>query len=289
MYDYYAITDKVRRRPTLRYPEGLGDGAALTLPRYFEGRLRRRARYHISEAIHHMSGRGKLLLTLAIPLACASVFIRLGVWQLERLHERREFNKLLAARGVAEPIDFKALTPDTAAGHYRRVSASGRFDYDHQIVYAGRSRQGSPGVYLITPMRVAGGDTLVMVNRGWVYSPDAGSVDESRWREADSNSVTGYVETYVAAEPRANPATPRRIHALNKGAIEALVGAPVAPYIIVRTDTALTPTSAAADSVPARLEIPPLDEGPHQSYAFQWFAFATIAVVGGVALVLKSR
>ena len=33
--------------------------------------------------------------------------------------------------------------------------------------------------------------------------------------------------------------------------------------------------------------IPELDDGPHLSYAFQWFAFATIATVGYVILVRR--
>jgi cytochrome oxidase assembly protein ShyY1 len=44
-----------------------------------------------------------------------------------------------------------------------------------------------------------------------------------------------------------------------------------------------------ADSTPVRLDVPPLDEGPHMSYAFQWFAFATIAVGGTSAFLAKSR
>jgi surfeit locus 1 family protein len=240
-----------------------------------------------------MSRRGKLILTLAIPLALASVFIRLGVWQVSRLGERRDFNRLLSARLVAEPVDLYGVTPDTSAGHYRRVTVEGRFDFAHQIVYAGRSRQGSPGVYLITPLRLPGSDTVVMVNRGWVYSPDAGSVNESRWQEGDSAKITGYLETFTATDPRTNPSRPRRLHALNRVRIEELAGAPIAPYLIVRTDTAAAPPPSAADapvdSTPARLGMPILDEGSHQSYAFQWFAFATIAIVGGVALAIKSR
>jgi cytochrome oxidase assembly protein ShyY1 len=28
--------------------------------------------------------------------------------------------------------------------------------------------------------------------------------------------------------------------------------------------------------------VPPLDEGPHKSYAVQWFSFAAISIVGTV-------
>jgi surfeit locus 1 family protein len=41
--------------------------------------------------------------------------------------------------------------------------------------------------------------------------------------------------------------------------------------------------------LPAIVPVPTLDEGPHLSYAIQWFAFATIAVVGGAVLLLRDR
>ena len=86
---------------------------------------------------------------------------------------------------------FGALPRDTGGAHYRRgAPAIGRFDYEHELVLAGRTRQGSPGVELLTPVRVAGSDTAVLVNRGWVYSPDGATVDHARWREGDSARVT---------------------------------------------------------------------------------------------------
>jgi surfeit locus 1 family protein len=165
------------------------------------------------------------------------------------------------------------------------VWAAGTLLYDREVVYAGRSRDGSPGVDLLTPMKLAGHDTVVMVNRGFAYSEDAASVDNGRWRERDSARVAGYAETFAAKERGAAPPGLRRVHALDRAAIQAIVGLPVAPYLVVET-----PEGAVhADSVPARLDVPSLGEGPHKSYAVQWFSFALIAVVGGVALSRRSR
>lgn len=226
--------------------------------------------------------RLKPILTLAVPLACAALFVRLGVWQLARLDQRRTFNATVTARLAAPPTDITALPADTALGHYRRVTAAGELLYDREVVYAGRSHEGSPGVDLLTPMRIAGHDTLVMVNRGWAYSFDAASLDNARWKEKDSASVAGFAETFAGTERQA---TQRRVHALDRAAIQALVGLPIAPYILVETSD----SAAHADSVPVRMTVPALDEGPHKSYAIQWFSFAIIAVVGGVALSRRSR
>ncbi len=229
--------------------------------------------------------RLRAFLTLAIPLACAALFVRLGVWQLSRLKEKRAFNATLSARLAAPPADVTTLPADTALGHYRRVSAAGTLLYGREVVYAGRSHEGSPGVDLLTPMKIAGRDTVVMVNRGWAYSEDAGSIDNSRWKERDSVRVAGYAETFAGKERGNAPPGQRRVHALDRAAVQALVGLPVAPYIV----TQASDSAPHRDSIPVRLTIPALDEGPHQSYAIQWFSFALVAVVGGVALSRRKR
>jgi surfeit locus 1 family protein len=230
--------------------------------------------------------RVRAALTLAIPILSAALFIRLGVWQLARLGERRAFNRVLYSRLQTPPMLASALPSDTGAGHYLRVTAHGRFLYDKEIAWAGRSRQGSPGVYLLTPFSVEGRDSLFLVNRGWVYSPDAAGVEHPRWRERDTATVAGYVETYSApAAPAPRGARAATIRSLDRQAVERAVGKPVADYLIVQTsDSALR-----ADSVPDRLAMPVLDEGPHTFYAIQWFAFAVIALAGGVALFIRSR
>jgi surfeit locus 1 family protein len=229
--------------------------------------------------------RMRPFLTIAVPLACAALFVRLGVWQLARLQQKRAFNAVLLERLASPPADVGSLPGDTALGHYRRVTAGGTMLYDREVAYAGRSHEGSPGVDLLTPMKIAGRDTVVMVNRGWAYSADAGSIDNSRWKEKDSSLAAGYAETFAGTERGTAAPALRRVHALDRAAIQALVGLPVAPYMIVQTSD----STAHADSIPVRLTIPVPDEGPHQSYAIQWFSFALVAVVGGVALSRRSR
>ena len=232
-------------------------------------------------------------LTLGIPLASAALFARLGVWQLARLSERRSFNRTLAARLEAAPVAMRSLGSDTSLGHYRRVSASGVFLYDREIVYAGRAHDGSPGVDLLTPLALSGTDTVVLVNRGWAYSPDAQTLEPARWREQDSATVFGYAETFGGrrrAGGTGRPAATGRpqtltVHELEHGTIEAAVGHPVARYVLVQTsDSAPRP-----GVVPARLNFPALGEGSHRGYAVQWFSFALIATVGGVVLLRKQR
>jgi len=228
-----------------------------------------------------MPSRRPLLLPIIATALFAVVCTRLGFWQLSRLAERRAFNAQLTARLAAPPTPIEMLPADTATGHYRRVSAHGVFDYARQVVLATRSSMGSPGVHVLTPLRLDDG-TLAMVNRGWVYAPDAITIDGAKWREHEGDSVTihGYAETWSGRERTPLPDAQRALRALDSSRVARLVGAPVRPYFIAQTSD-----SAVATDRPVRLGEPELAEGSHKGYAIQWFSFALVALIGGSLLV----
>ncbi len=214
----------------------------------------------------------------------AALFLRLGFWQITRLHERRAHNAVVAARQRSAPVPPFELPRDTAAAHYRPASVTGRFDYVNELVLTNRTRQGSPGVDLLTPVRLAGSDTAVIVDRGWVYAPDGSTVDRGRWREGDSARGTGYVELYTPDNGGTTLAKdPRILRHASRREITARLPYPVAPYLVVLVGD----TGTAGH--PARRERPVLDDGPHRSYAVQWFCFAAIALGGAAAVVRRER
>jgi surfeit locus 1 family protein len=223
----------------------------------------------------------RMLLFAAFALAGAALFIRLGFWQVDRLDQRRARNRLVATQLAAAPAPWS-----TTIARYRRVRLVGSPDYELEIVLVGRSREGSPGVNLVTPLRLPGSDTAVLVNRGWVYSPDATAVDHARWREGDTLAVEGYVEAFTEPGPGDLPAHQRLARRLSHAAVSARFPYPIAPAYVVAIDTGKVPRPDA----PARPGLPAPDEGPHLGYAVQWFAFALIAVVGaGIALTTGRR
>ena len=176
-----------------------------------------------------------------------------------------------------------SLPRDTAAARYRRAVVSGRFDYDREVVVSGRTHQGSPGAELVTPLLLPGSDTAILVNRGWVYSPNGATVDRARWRERDSGTVEGYIEQYAPDAGTTATADPRIIRRVSRRELASRIPYPLAPYYLVFTgDTAGT-------SHPVRRAMPILDDGPHRSYAIQWFAFAAIALVGAGVVVHRER
>jgi surfeit locus 1 family protein len=217
-------------------------------------------------------------------LAAAAVFARLGLWQLARLHEKVRRNASIAAQQLQPATPLATVPPDTAGAHYRKTTVSGRFDYDQEVVLGARTHQGSPGVDLVTPLRIAGSDSAILVNRGWVYSPDGVSVDRARWRERDTATITGYIEVYAPDAGVTNVARePRLVRRLSRSDLSPRIPYPLAPYYVVATG------DSADGAHPARRELPALDEGPHLSYALQWFSFAAIALGGAGLMYFRER
>jgi surfeit locus 1 family protein len=229
--------------------------------------------------------KSKLGLFVAFAVFAAAVCVRLGFWQLHRRDERRARNALIVARLDSEVVDVGALPRDSVAARFRRVRVSGALDYDHELVYATRTRRGSPGVNLLTPVRRPGNDTAILVDRGWVYSPDGSTVDATKWRDRDS-VFTGYVEEVPSTGGATFTSRPNVIARLSYDVVAKALPYPVAPVYVVALPGADTTT--AADRI-ARLTVPPLDEGPHLSYAIQWFGFATVALVGAAFVIRQAR
>ena len=229
-----------------------------------------------------MSRRSIAFCLLA--LVAAAVFVRLGVWQLARLHEKVRRNASIAAQQLQPAAQLASVPRDTAGAHYRKATAFGRFDYDQEVVLGARTHQGSPGVDLVTPLRVAGSDTSILVDRGWVYSPDGVSVDRHRWRERDTATITGYIEVYTPDGGVTNVARePRMVRRISRNELASRIPYPLAPYYLVATG------DSADGARPARRELPALDEGPHRSYALQWFSFAAIALTGAGLVIARER
>ena len=215
---------------------------------------------------------------IAIACVLAVVFVSLGVWQIKRLGQRRARNALVLAR-LRDPVVPVDRLRDTLS--FRRAIAAGVPDYANEIVLTGRARNGSPGVYLLTPVRPPGRDSATIVIRGWVYSPDAATVDLSRWPEA-RDTFAGYVARIPDGPTARAGERPRSIRKLTMSGVRELLPYPVAEMYVISQD-------AAADTAPARLPPPQLDEGPHLNYAITWFSFATIAIVGAATVAAQAR
>ena len=222
--------------------------------------------------------------------AAIALCIRLGFWQLDRLAQRRMRNEAVRAMAEQPVVGVDALRNlDSASIHYRRIRLRGVAEYEREIVLAARSQAGAPGVHLLTPVRPLDNsfaDTLVLLLRGFVYAPDGRTFDEVAAREADTLDIDALVTMFPPKrESHVRLASPGAIRYLDRDTIAAIIDSPIEPYLLL----ALGDTVPQSKTRPARVPPPSLGEGPHFSYALQWFGFATVFAVGFVAYVMSGR
>lgn len=223
-------------------------------------------------------------LALLGTLVVAAIFVRLGVWQLDRLTERRAANRAAAA-ARAEPARELGVGADWTAEelNQRWVGAVGEFDHEHEVVIRGQTFQGTPGVLVVTPLRLARSDSAVLVLRGFVPAADAVRADLDSLREAGTVQVRGLATPIPSGDGQPLEHEGRTTWALlDLPALRERLPYPLLPVLVRQTPDTGLPT------LPRRLPAPELSEGPHLSYALQWFAFAAMAVAFGVFVVGRS-
>jgi cytochrome oxidase assembly protein ShyY1 len=225
-------------------------------------------------------------------LVVAGVCVNLGLWQLGRLHDRRTENARIKSRiGAPAPLPESgwsgsgsgAAAADELA--YWGVSVSGTYDTAHDVLVRYRSHEGLPGYEVVTPLVTDDGGA-VLVDRGWVPL-DLGE----HWPAPSASAPTGTVTVTGWLTPphssRVAPVAPAGGKPAFVSDVDPAQLRPLLPY------GRLYALAIAADGTdtrfPAPVGLPDLSEGPHLSYAFQWFSFAAIGLIGWTALVATRR
>jgi surfeit locus 1 family protein len=223
----------------------------------------------------HYRFRPALVPTLVTLLLLPS-FIALGFWQLRRADEKRALQAEYDLRSNGAPVTIGPRLEDREDLRFYRVVATGYYEADHQILLDNRVQNGQVGYYVITPLRVVGGDVRLLVNRGWVPI----GFDRAHLPEVAPPSgvqrVTGVAT--VPAERRFQLGTPPPIGRRWPTVWEYMDMARyahAAPFPIQPVVVLLDPASAAGGY---EREWARLDAGiaMHKGYAFQWFSFAVV-------------
>jgi surfeit locus 1 family protein len=227
----------------------------------------------------------KWLFTTLLALAGGAVCVRLGLWQLDRLDQRRAFNAHVEAMRAEEALDLNAGVPEDLTGmEYREVVVSGTFDFANQVALRNQFYGDSYGYHLLTPLILDDG-SAVLVDRGWV--PAEGNDSPSGWSRYDNGGqaeVWGVIRLGQARaqiggvpDPTLTPGQTRLDfwYVANLERIAQQIPYPILP-VYIQPDPDPEDTEPP---IPFQPEIE-LTEGPHMGYALQWFAFAAILVAG---------
>jgi cytochrome oxidase assembly protein ShyY1 len=217
---------------------------------------------------------GYLALVVVFAIACCA----LGTWQLNRRAEalaevaridaNYDAEAVPVADALADPIGFDADQ------RWQVVALSGEYLGDEEIVVRNRPFGGSSGFEVITPFRLDDG-TVFMVDRGWIAqasdgrpsdyaAPPSGHVQVEARLKAGEERIDGRTTTGIEF------ATIDLAELADRVGETAYTGA----YGV------LVQSAADAAEPPLAAAQPLRDEGPHLSYALQWFVFALLAFIG---------
>jgi surfeit locus 1 family protein len=199
--------------------------------------------------------RVPIVATLLVALAVAAM-VGLGVWQLQRLHEKEALLARLSANQSLPPIALPRFYDQTNL--YRRASAMclRPAAYQHE---GGHDASGRPGWRIIAQCATGAEGPGFAVQLGVAHDPNT----TPSWRG-------GLVSGTIASAPGHAPL------------IAGLFGKGAPPEQMIVADTPLAGLSPNAK--PDLSAIP----NNHFAYAVQWFLFAAVALVI-YAIALRRR
>ena len=211
-------------------------------------------------------------------LAMVVLMVNLGFWQLRRLDERRSANAEIAAAMSQAPSDLGAYL-DTLGPppQYSAVAAAGTYLPEAEVRIGNRSSGGQPGFWLATPLALGDGRAVAVV-RGWVPRRSlSGGDDRSPAPPSGAVIVAGLAFDSVDGGRVAEvaPGETPEISRMDLDRFTEVSGVDVEDvWIRLRAQS-----PPQAEGLPVPVPDPDLGEGPHLSYAFQWFFFSAGAVV----------
>ena len=225
------------------------------------------------------------ILSHIFVLLCILGMFRAGIWQLDRLQQRRDLNETVAARTEEAPVplgDAAAATEadGVEATEYRPVEVVGAYVADEQVLVRNRSQGGSPGYWVLTPMRDDGG-LVVTVNRGWVpiEVTERGDAGTALFAPPEGDVVAvGYVRVSEERRGLGVVDPPGRLDTLSRVDVPRLdeqVSEDLVPFWIQLA----AQDPAQPDGVPEVVPLPEPDDGPHLNYAGQWFIYGTLTAI----------
>jgi surfeit locus 1 family protein len=210
---------------------------------------------------------------LAVAVAGALLTGRLGLWQLDRAHQKERAAALVAERARQPPLPAAALAADEAAAAaqwQRRIALDGRWIAGRTVFLMNRTMDGRAGFYVMTPLRLPDGGAVV-VQRGWVARDDARTTQPPAVASpAGPVRVQGHVAPWPShwielGQPASGPVRQN----LARAPFAAETGLALRPVTVVEDES-----PGAADGLRRDWPAPDIGTLTNYGYAAQWFAMA---------------
>jgi surfeit locus 1 family protein len=223
---------------------------------------------------------GALLLAVLVP-----AFVSLGLWQWRKAETKTAIQAELDSRSSDLAVAMPTAPADVDELRHRRVLLRGTYDAGRQVLIDNRLHREQAGYHVITPLRLAGSEMHVLVNRGWIAAPPDHKILPVADVPSGPVELTGIAvvpgQRFFNLAPQPTSGWDAVWQNLDLARFRNAVPYPLQP-VVVHLDP-----GAPGGYV---REWPRPDERAerHRSYALQWFGFALASVaIWGYFLVRR--
>lgn len=216
-----------------------------------------------------------------------ALLMALGFWQLDRAAQKQVIVQAYADRPAVAAIRIDGNFAFGADWRYRRAELIGTYEPEHQFLLDNRVQQGRVGYHVLTPLRLAMSDAVVLINRGWVAQGATRADLPPLPTPAEANlSIQGLIDfppqnVFVLGEGEdRDPGWPKVLQQIRLDLQAQQLGAHLLPMVLLLDKD--QPGGFVRDWNPVVV-------GPerHIGYAVQWFALAAALLILYVWVNLK--
>ena len=217
-----------------------------------------------------VTGTEWLLFTLFFTL-----FTSLGIWQIMRADEKRGIQEIINTRSQLAPLDLNQAV-DADILQYQRLKVTGQFVQSGQLLIDNIRFGKQIGYHVISPLKIAGSDKAILVNRGWVAQ------GESRQQFPEVDLPTGQITLEgIMRTPSALPFVESSTTPLSNSAnFNLWLYLDLKRYQqeskLALLPFALYQENDSGDGLQRQWPAYKAKVGMHIGYAIQWFALALI-------------
>lgn len=224
----------------------------------------------------HLRFQFRLFPTLAM-VAGVLLFVYLGLWQSGKGDRLSMALAQREARSLQGPLPVSGQLVEPQQVQDAPITVVGNYEPDKQIFLDNRQENGLPGVHVITPLKIEGSDTRILVNRGWVGWTQGRSVLPRVSTPTGRVQITGLASVPSAKKfflmPEHPEAAAQLWSRLDMARFASVLGSPLQPVVLLQS------SADASDGLVRHWEPPEDRVAMHRSYAFQWFGMAAALVI----------
>ncbi len=220
-------------------------------------------------------------------VAGIALTLALGQWQTGRARYKENLQQRHDEQARAPAL---RISGDVVGGDdmlYRRVEVRGEFLPQHTVYVDNRIHDHRPGYHVATPLRIAGSQRYVLVNRGWIAGKRDRSLPQVNTPAGEQllqGIAVPWSERYLELSTEVAEGRIRQNLVLDRYRKDS--GLDLLPFVIQQDGAS---NKAADDGLVRVWSRPDLGRNTHLAYAFQWYALSFAILIYYLVTHVKRR